>query len=363
MRRRILFLIVLSLPVFIFSQTKKALIFGVTGQDGTYLTEFLLKKGYEIHGVKRRSSLSNTKRLTHLLQNEAYKNSFFMHYGDLSDIGSIVTLIRNIDPDEIYNLAAQSHVKISFDTPEYTADVNALGTLRILEAIVKTDKTKKIRFYQASSCEMFGKTPKEPQNELTPFQPKSPYGTSKLYAYWITKNYRESYGIFACNGILFNHESPMRGKNFVTRKISRAVAKVHSGIKKVLHLGNLDARRDWGYAKDYIEAMWLMLKQKTPDDYVIATGKTHSVREFVEVAFKEIGITIDWKGKGTNEIGFDRATGETFVKIDSKHFRPIDIDESFGDATKARTTFQWRHRTTFQELIKIMVREDIRRLQ
>ncbi len=362
MKHHITLLMALLLPTFIFSHTKKALIFGVTGQDGTYLTEFLLKKNYEVHGIKRRSSLSNTNYLTPLLQNKEYKNNFVIHYGDLSNIESIVTLIRKIDPDEIYNLAAQSHVKISFDTPEYTADVNALGTLRILEAIVKTDKTQKIKFYQASSCEMFGKTQKIPQNELTPFQPKSPYGTSKLYAYWITKNYRES-GIFACNGILFNHESPIRGKNFVTRKISRAVAKVHCGIKKVLYLGNLDVRRDWGYAKDYIEAMWLMLQQKTPDDYVIATGQTHSVREFVEVAFKEIGITIDWKGEGINEIGFDQVTGEILVKIDSKYFRPADIDESFGDATKARTTFQWKHRTTFQELIKIMIREDIRRLQ
>ena len=350
-------------PIASFAGQKKALIFGVTGQDGSYLSEFLLKKGYEVHGVKRRSSLSNTKRIDYLLEDSRYKGRFFLYYSDLTDGNSINTLIGNIYPDEVYNLAAQSHVKVSFEMPEYTAEVDALGVLRILEAIKKYDKDGKIKFYQASSSEMFGKVQEVPQKETTLFYPRSPYAVAKVYGFWITRNYREAYNIYACNGILFNHESPKRGPFFVTRKISLAVANVAMGIENTLYLGNLDAQRDWGYAKDYAEAMWVMLQQEKPDDYVIATGETHSVREFVELAFKEIGINIGWQGEGINEEGFDKATGAVLVKIDPQYFRPTEVDLLIGDSTKACNVFQWKPSISFQELVQIMVREDIKMMQ
>lgn len=362
------FIIVLTfivvLPITVFSYPKKALIFGVTGQDGTYLSEFLLERGYEVHGVHRNSSLSNTVRVDYLLENLKYKDSFFLHYGDLTDAGNIVTLVEQIDPDEIYNLASQSQVRISFDMPEYTADVGGLGVLRILDAIKKTGRTKKIKFYQASTSEMFGKAQEIPQTESTPFYPRSPYGIAKLFGYWTAVNYRESYGIFACNGILFNHESPLRGETFVTRKISLAVAKKYLGMNDaVLFLGNLDARRDWGYAKDYVEAIWLIMQQDRPDDYVIATGQSHTVREFVELAFKEINITISWKGTGVDEIGFDKATGKVLVKIDPYYFRPAECDVLIGNAKKMYEALKWKPVTTFSELVTIMVQEDIKMLR
>ncbi len=363
MKHTLLSLIALLCITTSYAYPKIALIFGVTGQDGAYLTKFLLKKNYIVHGIKRRSSLSNTERLDRIMHNPDYKNKFFMHYGDLSDIGGILDLIKTINPDEIYNLAAQSNVKISFDTAEYTANINALGTLRILESIIQSGNAKKIRFYQASSSEMFGKAKEMPQSECTSFYPRSPYGVAKLYAHWITRNYRESYGIFACNGILFNHESPLRGKNFVTRKISRAVAKIYLGKDIILSLGNLDVRRDWGYAKDYVEAMWLMLQQDSPNDYVIATGKTHSVREFVEAAFAEIGITIKWKGQGIEEIGIDASTKKILITVNPRYFRPTEIEESLGNATKAQTLLKWSHTTSFHELVKIMVHADIKNLK
>ncbi len=359
----IISLLFLVLPNSNCANSKKALIFGVTGQDGTYLSEFLLERGYEVHGVIRRSSLSNTCRIDYLLESHNYRDKFFLHYGDLMDTGNIITLVKEIDPDEIYNLAAQSHVRVSFEVPEETANVDALGVLRILDAIRKTDKIKKIKFYQASSSEMFGDVREIPQKELTPFYPRSPYAVAKLFGYWITVNYREAYGIFACNGILFNHESPIRGENFVTRKISLAVAKIHMAQQDVLYLGNLDAKRDWGYAKDYVEAMWLMLQQDHPDDYVIATGETHTVREFVELAFKEIGITIGWKGTGIDEVGFDKSTGVTLVKIDPQYFRPSEVNFLLGDSTKAKRTFKWQPSTSFEDLVKNMVHEDIRVLK
>lgn len=343
----------------LFAAPKKAIIFGVTGQDGAYLAEFLLKKEYEVHGVRRRTSVSNMQRLAHVTNHER----FFIHHGDVSDIGNIATLIQTIDPDEVYNLAAQSNVKVSFETAEYTANVNALGTLRILEAILKSGRAKTIRFYQASSSEMFGKAHEGPQNEESRFHPRSPYGVAKLYAHWITKNYRESYNLFACNGILFNHESPLRSKNFVTRKITRTVAKIYLGEQKILSLGNLDVRRDWGYAKDYVEAMWLTLQQDAPDDYVIATGETHSVRELVECAFKQVGIIIEWQGTGINEIGKDTKTGKTLATINPKYFRPAEIQTTHGDASKAKKQLNWHHSTSFNELISIMIKADINELQ
>lgn len=355
-------ILLLFLPIFIVAQPKIALIFGVTGQDGTYLAEFLLKKGYEVHGVIRRSSLSNTKRIDYLSKMQLYRNKFFLHYGDLTDSSNIISLIQKIDPDEVYNLAAQSHVQVSFDTPEHTADVDAFGVLRILESIRKTEKNKKIRFYQASSSEMFGKVLETPQKETTPFHPRSPYAVAKVYGYWITVNYREAYDMFACNGILFNHESPIRGETFVTRKISLAVAKIHLGLQEILALGNLDAQRDWGHAKDYVEAMWLILQQDNPDDYVIATGQTHTVREFVELAFKEIGITLAWQGTGVEEIGYDTQTGKTLVRIDPEYFRPAEVDFLLGDATKAYKNFGWKPSMSFPELVKNMVQEDIKKL-
>lgn len=355
-------------PLLIFScllsaSPKVALIFGVTGQDGTYLSEFLLDKGYIVHGVKRRSSLLNTQRIDHLYDNPKYRERFFLHYGDVTDSTNIIRLIQEIQPDEIYNLSAQSHVLVSFETPLYTADVDALGPLRILEAIRVIGDRKKIKFYQASSSEMFGMVQEIPQTEKTPFYPRSPYGVAKLFGHWITKNYREAYGIFACSGILFNHESPIRGETFVTRKIASAVAKIALGLQDALYLGNLDALRDWGHARDYVEAMWLILQQEQPDDFVIATGENHSVREFVELSFEEIGISIAWKGEGLNEVGYDEITGKELVLIDQRYFRPTEVDILIGDASKAQQAFEWKPKTSFKELIKEMVETEIAKLR
>jgi GDPmannose 4,6-dehydratase len=338
---------------------KKALIFGITGQDGAYLTEFLLNKNYKVHGVIRQSSLANTARLDSFIQDSAiFNQSLFLHYGDLTDSMSVFELIQRIHPDEIYNLAAQSHVRVSFDLPEYTAEVDALGTLRILETIKLLDLVKKVKFYQASTSELYGLVQETPQTEKTPFYPRSPYGVAKLYGYWITVNYRESYGIFACNGILFNHESPLRGETFVTRKITLAACRHKLGLQDVLYLGNLDAKRDWGYAKDYVEAMWRMLQQDKPDDYVIATGETHSVREFVELAFKELDIEIEWQGEGIEEQGINKETGEIIVKIDPKYYRPSEVDFLLGKAAKAEKILKWKPKTSFKELVKIMIEAD-----
>lgn len=343
---------------------KVALITGITGQDGAYLAEFLLKKGYIVHGVKRRSSSFNTERIDHLYQDfhDFDTRNFILHYGDLTDSTNIIRIIQETQPDEIYNLAAQSHVAVSFETPEYTANADAIGTLRILEAIRILGLTKKVKFYQASTSELFGSS-LPPQNELTPFHPRSPYAIAKLYSYWITVNYRQAYSIFACNGILFNHESPLRGETFVTRKITRAVARIKYGLQEKLYLGNLDAQRDWGYAKEYVEAMWLMLQQEIPDDYVIATGQAHSVREFVEHAFAHIGITIEWQGKGIHEQGLDAQTKKQLVLIDPLYFRPTEVDYLLGDPQKAWHNMQWKAQTTFEELVKIMVDEDCKKLE
>jgi len=341
---------------------KKALITGITGQDGSYLAEFLLKKGYEVHGIKRRTSSFNTHRIDHLYQDlrENINPQFILHYGDLTDSTNIIRIIQEVQPDEIYNLAAQSHVMVSFETPEYTANTDALGTLRILEAIRLLNLTQKTKFYQASTSELFGNAQEFPQDENTPFYPRSPYGAAKLFAYWITINYREAYNIYAVNGILFNHESPRRGETFVTRKITRAVSRIKYGLQKTLYLGNLDAKRDWGYAKDYVEAMWEMLQQEKPKDYVIATGETHSVREFVELAFKEIGITIGWKGSGIDEYGYDTKTGKELVLIDPEYFRPTEVHTLLGNAKKAFTDFGWKPKTSFEQLVKYMVQEDLK---
>ncbi|MCS7082272.1 MAG: GDP-mannose 4,6-dehydratase [Bacteroidetes bacterium] len=339
---------------------KRALITGITGQDGAYLAELLLSKGYEVHGIKRRSSLFNTQRIDHLYQDPHEPGTrFFLHYGDMTDSTNLIRIIQEVQPDEIYNLAAQSHVKVSFETPEYTANADALGTLRLLEAIRILGLTDRTKFYQASTSELFGKAPEVPQRETTPFYPRSPYAVAKLYAYWITVNYREAYGIFACNGILFNHESPIRGETFVTRKVTRAAARIKLGLQKKLYIGNLEARRDWGHARDYAEAMWLMLQQPEPDDYVIATGETHSVRELCELAFREVDIPIDWIGKGVNEKGVNARTGEVIIEIDPRYFRPTEVDILQGDATKARERLGWCPRYTFEELIREMVREDL----
>jgi GDPmannose 4,6-dehydratase len=337
---------------------KKALIFGVTGQDGAYLAELLLEKDYEVHGVKRRSSSFNTQRLDHLIENPYNKHRFILHYGDVTDSTNVLRLIQEIQPNEIYNLAAQSHVAVSFETPEYTAQVDALGTLRILEAIRITGLANKTKFYQASTSELFGNRNKTKQSEDTPFSPRSPYAVAKLYAYWITINYREAHDIFACNGILFNHESPLRGETFVTRKITRAVARIKYGLQGTVYLGNLNAKRDWGYAKDYVYAMWLILQQDEPDDYVIATGQTYSVREFVETAFKEIDIEIEWRGTDLEEQGIDKATGRVVVAIDPRYFRPTEVELLLGDAQKARTKLNWEPTITFKELVKMMVKSD-----
>lgn len=339
---------------------KAALITGITGQDGAYLAEFLLKKGYRVHGVKRRSSLFNTARVDHLYQDphEAEVN-FFMHYGDLTDSTNLIRIIQEVQPDEIYNLAAQSHVKVSFETPEYTANADALGTLRLLEAIRILGLAGKTRFYQASTSELYGKVQETPQTETTPFYPRSPYAAAKLYSYWITVNYREAYNIFACNGILFNHESPIRGETFVTRKITRAVARIKLGLQEKIHLGNLNAKRDWGHAADYVKAMWLILQQEQPDDYVIATGETHSVREFVELAFGEVGIIIEWQGEGLEEKGIDQATGRVLVEVDPRYFRPTEVDLLLGNPAKAKQQLGWFPKISFRQLVKEMVDYDL----
>ena len=340
---------------------KKALITGITGQDGAYLAGFLLEKGYEVHGIKRRSSSFNTARVDHLYRDPHEKDvRFFMHYGDLTDATNLIRIIQLVQPDEIYNMAAQSHVMVSFETAEYTANADAVGALRLLEAIRILNMEKKTRFYQASTSELYGKVQEVPQRETTPFYPRSPYAAAKLYAYWITVNYREAYGMFACNGILFNHESPVRGETFVTRKITRAVARIKLGLQDHLYLGNLDAKRDWGFAGDYVQAMWLILQQETPEDFVIATGKSHSVREFVEKAFREVGTAITWEGAGVDEVGKDAATGKIVVEIDPGYFRPTEVESLLGDPTKAREKLGWEPKITFDELIKIMVREDLK---
>jgi len=342
------------------SSGKVALIAGATGQDGAYLAEFLLAKGYLVHGIKRRSSSFNTARLDHLIHDpHETEVSFHLHYGDVTDATNIIRIVQETKPDEIYNLAAQSHVQVSFETPEYTANADALGTLRLLEAIRILGRQNEIRFYQASTSELFGKAWETPQKETTPFYPRSPYAAAKLYAYWITVNYREAYGMHASNGILFNHESPIRGETFVTRKITRAVASIKHGLQTRVFLGNLDARRDWGHARDYVEGMWLILQQKEPDDYVLATGESHSVREFVEKAFAQIGRTIVWRGRGLEEKGFDKSSGEVMVEIDSRYFRPTEVDALLGDASKAHTKLGWKHRTSFDGLVKEMVEADM----
>lgn len=339
---------------------KKALITGITGQDGAYLSEFLLNKGYEVFGLKRRSSLFNTGRIDHLYEDPHVENSKFrLSYGDLTDATNLIRIIQQVQPDEIYNLAAQSHVQVSFDTPEYTANSDALGTLRILEAIRILGLEKKTKFYQASTSELFGKVQETPQRETTPFYPRSPYAAAKLYAYWITVNYREAYGIFASNGILFNHESPLRGETFVTRKITRAAAKISLGLQERLYLGNLDSKRDWGHAKDYVEAMWRILQHEKPDDFVVATGETHAVREFVERAFAEVDIDIKWDGAGIDEVGIDTRNGKTVVAVDKRYFRPTEVDLLLGDPTKAKNQLGWECKCSFEQLVKEMVAQDL----
>jgi GDPmannose 4,6-dehydratase len=341
-------------------QNKVALITGVTGQDGAYLARLLLGKGYFVHGIKRRSSSFNTERVDELyLDPHEHETRFFMHYGDLADATNVIRLVQQHQPDEIYNLAAQSHVQVSFETPEYTANADALGTLRLLEAIRILKLTDKVRFYQASTSELYGKVREVPQRETTPFYPRSPYAAAKLYAYWITVNYREAYAIHASNGILFNHESPLRGETFVTRKITRAVAAIERGLQQHLYLGNLDAKRDWGHARDYVEGMWLILQQPSPDDYVLATGSMHSVREFVELAFRGVGRMIEWRGTGVEEVGLERKTGKVLVRIDPRYFRPTEVDELCGDPSKARERLGWSHKTSFKELVAEMVASDL----
>ena len=345
---------------------KTALISGITGQDGSYLAEFLLQKGYKVHGILRRSSSFNTGRIEHLYFDEwvrdmKQKRTINLHYGDMTDSSSLIRIIQQVQPDEIYNLAAQSHVKVSFDVPEYTAEADAIGTLRMLEAVRILGLEKKTRIYQASTSELFGKVQEVPQKETTPFYPRSPYGVAKQYGFWITKNYRESYGMFAVNGILFNHESERRGETFVTRKISLAAARIAQGEQDKLYLGNLDARRDWGYAKDYVECMWLILQHETPEDFVIATGEYHTVREFCTLAFKEVGIELRWEGKGVEEKGIDVNTGRELVAVDPKYFRPAEVEQLLGDPTKAKTMLGWNPRkTSFPELVKIMVQHDMK---
>lgn len=339
---------------------KVALITGITGQDGAYLAELLLEKGYEVHGIKRRSSQFNTDRIDHLYQDRHEEQvNFLLHYGDMTDSTNLIRIIQQVQPDEIYNLAAQSHVQVSFETPEYTANADALGPLRLLEAIRILGLEKKTRFYQASTSELYGLVQETPQKETTPFYPRSPYAAAKLYGYWITVNYREAYGMYACNGILFNHESPLRGETFVTRKITRAVARIKLGLQNKLYLGNLNAKRDWGYARDYVEAMWLMLQQEQPEDFVIATGETHEVRTFVELAFAEIGIGIEWQGQGIDEKGINKTTGDVVVEVDARYFRPTEVDMLLGDAGKAQAKLGWQPRTSFRDLCAMMVRADL----
>ena len=340
---------------------KVALITGVTGQDGAYLSELLLTKGYRVHGVKRRSSSFNTARIDHLYVDPHEANSNFrLHFGDLTDATNLIRLVQEVQPDEIYNLGAQSHVQVSFETPEYTANSDAIGTLRLLEAIRILGLEKKTRFYQASTSELYGKVRETPQRESTPFYPRSPYAAAKIYAYWITVNYREAYGIHASNGILFNHESPLRGETFVTRKITRSIAAIQHGRQKKIFLGNLDATRDWGHARDYVEGMWRIVQQPAPDDYVLATGESHSVREFVEAAFGIVGRSVSWRGKGVEEKGFDAKTGDVLVEIDPRYFRPTEVELLIGDPSKARQRLGWHHETKFDDLVVEMVREDLK---
>ena len=342
-------------------ERKVALITGITGQDGAYLAEFLLEKGYVVHGIKRRASLFNTDRIDHLYQDPHDPDQrFILHYGDLTDSTNLIRIIQQVQPDEIYNLAAQSHVAVSFETPEYTANADALGTLRLLEAIRILGLEKKTKLYQASTSELFGKVQEIPQKETTPFYPRSPYAVAKLYAYWICVNYREAYGIYACNGILFNHESPLRGETFVTRKITRAVARIKLGLQDRLYLGNLDAKRDWGHARDYVRMQWLMLQQDEPDDYVIATGRQESVRDFVNAAFAEVGIDIDWQGEGIDEKGYDARTGRLLVEVDPRYFRPTEVETLLGDPSKAKEKLGWEPEITLEEMVSEMVREDLK---
>jgi GDPmannose 4,6-dehydratase len=339
---------------------KRALITGITGQDGAYLAEFLLHKGYEVHGIKRRASSFNTDRIDHLYQDPHERDvRLRLHYGDLTDATNLIRIIQLVQPDEIYNLAAQSHVGVSFETPEYTANADALGTLRILEAIRILGLERQTRFYQASTSEMYGRVQEVPQRESTPFYPRSPYGAAKVYAYWITVNYREAYGMYACNGILFNHESPIRGETFVTRKITRGLARIHHGLQECVHLGNLDSRRDWGHARDYVKAQWLMLQQPQAEDFVIATGEQHSVREFVEASAAELGMHIQWRGAGTDEEGIDINSGRVVIRIDSRYFRPTEVDTLLGDPSKARRALGWVAETSFQSLVREMVNIDL----
>jgi GDPmannose 4,6-dehydratase len=338
-----------------------ALVTGATGQDGAYLIELLLSKGYIVHGLKRRSSSFNTGRIEHLYEDPHVPNPrFILHYGDMTDSTNLIRIVQETKPDEIYNLAAQSHVQVSFETPEYTANADAIGTLRLLEAIRLLDLSKKTRFYQASTSELYGKVQAVPQNETTPFYPRSPYAAAKIYAYWIVVNYREAYGMHASNGILFNHESPLRGETFVTRKITRAAAAIHLGLQEKLFIGNLDAQRDWGHARDYVRGMWMMLQQDQPDDYVLATGTTTAVRTFVEKAFRKVGIDIEWRGTGVEEHGVDPATGQTIVEVDPRYFRPTEVDLLLGDPSKAHAQLGWRHETALDELVSEMMREDLK---
>jgi GDPmannose 4,6-dehydratase len=340
--------------------TRRALITGITGQDGAYLAELLLSKGYEVHGIKRRASSFNTDRIDHLYKDPHERDvRLYLHYGDLTDSTNLIRIVQQVQPDEIYNLAAQSHVAVSFETPEYTANADALGTLRLLEAIRILGLEKRTRFYQASTSEMFGKVVEQPQRETTPFYPRSPYGAAKVYSHWITVNYREAYGMFACSGILFNHESPIRGETFVTRKITRALARIHQGLETCLYLGNLDSFRDWGHARDYVRAQWLMLQQEIPEDFVIATGEQHSVREFVAEVGRRLQMRIEWQGQGLAEQGVDAANGRTIVRIDSRYFRPTEVDTLVGDATKARVKLGWQPERSFAELVDEMVTEDL----
>lgn len=340
---------------------KRALITGITGQDGAYLAELLLEKGYEVHGIKRRTSLFNTDRIDHLYQDpHASGRNFILHHGDLTDSSNLIRIIQEVQPDEIYNLAAQSHVAVSFEEPEYTANSDAMGTLRLLEAIRILKLEDKTRFYQASTSELYGKVQEIPQTEKTPFYPRSPYAVAKMYAYWITVNYREAYGIYGCNGILFNHESPIRGETFVTRKITRAIARIKLGLQDQLYLGNLDAKRDWGHARDYVEMQWLMLQQDEPDDYVIATGVQYTVRDFVNAAANELGIEIRWEGNGVDEKGYDKNSGNCIVSVDPRYFRPTEVETLLGDPTKAKENLGWTPKTTFAELVAEMVREDLK---
>jgi len=335
---------------------RKALITGITGQDGSYLAELLLDKSYEVHGIIRRSSSFNTGRIDHIINNDKYNDRFFFHHGDVTDASNLNRLLEKIQPDEIYNLAAQSHVQVSFEIPDYTAQVDALGTLRFLDAIRETHIETK--FYQASTSELFGKVQEIPQTENTPFYPRSPYGVAKLYGYWIIVNYREAYDLFACNGILFNHESPRRGETFVTRKITRAAARIKEGIQKTLYLGNLDAKRDWGFAPEYCEGMWLMMQQEKPDDYILATGENHTIREFCELTFNELDINIEWKGSEESEMGIDAQTGKQIIGINKKYYRPTEVEQLLGNASKAKNELGWEPKTSFEELVKIMVHSD-----